>query len=51
MSLIDTYRNNVLWKKSELAKLQNDKSNETKKIPALNRSLAQDFSKCKHSKA
>lgn len=33
MALIDTYRNNVLRKKKELAKLQSDRANETKKIP------------------
>lgn len=32
MPLIDTYRNNILRKKSELAKLKIDRANETKKI-------------------
>ena len=31
MSIIDTYRNNILRKKSELAKLQSDRASETKK--------------------
>lgn len=34
MALIDTYRNNIVRRKSELAKLQSDKANETKKIPS-----------------
>lgn len=34
MSFIDTYTNNILRKKNELAKLQSDKANETKKIPS-----------------
>lgn len=33
MALIDTYRNNILRKKSELAKLQSDRASETKKKP------------------
>lgn len=35
MAMIDTYRNNILRKKSEVAKLQKDRANESKKIPAL----------------
>jgi hypothetical protein len=35
MALIDTYRNGILRKKVELAKLQSDKANETKKDYAL----------------
>lgn len=34
MALIDTYRNNISRKKSELAKLQSDRAAETKKAPA-----------------
>lgn len=33
MTITDTYRNNVLRKKKELAKLQSDRANETKKTP------------------
>lgn len=33
MAIIDTYRNNIMRKKSELAKLQSDRASETKKIP------------------
>lgn len=33
MALIDTYRNNILRKKSELAKLQSNRASETKKKP------------------
>lgn len=33
MVFSDTYRNNILRKKSELAKLQADRANESKKIP------------------
>ncbi|MDR7002255.1 CHAT domain-containing protein [Neobacillus niacini] len=33
MALIDSYRSNILRKKNELAKLQSDRANETKKIP------------------
>lgn len=32
LAVIDTYRNNIVRKKSELAKLQSDRANETKKI-------------------
>lgn len=39
MSLIDTYRNNMARKKVELAKLESERSNETKKIPALNNKI------------
>lgn len=39
MALIDTYRNNVLRKKKELAKLQSDRANETKKIPGSTRKI------------
>lgn len=34
MAIIDTYRNNIMRKKSELAKLQSDRASETKKTPA-----------------
>ena len=36
MALIDVYRNNVIRKKQELAKLSNDKAKESKKISDLN---------------
>lgn len=35
MALIDTYRNNILRKKAEIAKFQKDRANESKKIPSL----------------
>ena len=34
MAIIDTYRNNIMRKKSELAKLQSDRASESKKIPS-----------------
>lgn len=39
MALIDTYRNNILKKKSELAKLQRERANETQKIPNYTRKI------------
>lgn len=39
MSMVDIYRNNIARKKIELAKLESDRSNETKKIPALNNKI------------
>lgn len=35
MAFIDTYRNNILRKKTELARLQGDRASQTKKIPSL----------------
>ena len=36
MAMIDTYRNNIIRKRQELAKLQSDKASEAKKIAGFN---------------
>lgn len=39
MSLIDTYRNNIVRKKQEMARLSNERAKETKKIPDLKKKI------------